>query len=142
MFIQFNSWNGWNTSSSSYFTSNNSYQHCNKIDIIITVAQPFSSLHAFFISNTFISNTRLKFGENLANVKQHFQAENEIIVQNCQKMAILGLQHVGNKRGWIFKIFKQQFSLTWKKALLIKKACILIHRLVFFLTFWQSIRTK
>ena len=31
----------------------------------------------FFISNTFIYSFRLKFGENIADAKQHFQAENE-----------------------------------------------------------------
>ena len=28
-------------------------------------------LHAFFVSNTFISNARLKLAKNQANVKQH-----------------------------------------------------------------------
>ena len=50
--------------------------------------------------------------KHLANVREHFQAQNEIIVQNWHKMAIVGLQHVGNKQGWIFKIFEQQSSLT------------------------------
>ena len=30
-------------------------------------------------------------------------------------------QHSDKKRGYIFKIFKQHLSLTWKKPLLIKK---------------------
>ena len=31
----------------------------------------YASLHAFFMSNTFISNTRLKFAKKQANAKQH-----------------------------------------------------------------------
>ena len=31
--------------------------------------------HAFFISNTFISKSRLRLGKNLANAKQHPEAE-------------------------------------------------------------------
>ena len=33
------------------------------------------ALHAFFISNTFISNTRLKLAKNQAKAKQHPEAE-------------------------------------------------------------------
>ena len=33
------------------------------------------TLHAFFISNTFISNTRLKFAKSQAKAKQHPKAE-------------------------------------------------------------------
>ena len=32
-------------------------------------------MHAFFISNTFISNVKLKLAKNQANFKQHPQAE-------------------------------------------------------------------
>ena len=32
-------------------------------------------IHAFFISNTFISNTRLKLAKNQAKAKQHAEAE-------------------------------------------------------------------
>ena len=32
-------------------------------------------LHAFFISNTFVSNARLKLGKNWANAKQHPETE-------------------------------------------------------------------
>ena len=32
-------------------------------------------LHAFFVSNTFISNARLKLAKNQANAKQHPEAE-------------------------------------------------------------------
>ena len=32
------------------------------------------NLHAFFISNTFISNTRLKLAKNYAKAKQHPEA--------------------------------------------------------------------
>ena len=35
----------------------------------------YASLHAFFISNTFICNTRLKSAKNQANAKQHREAE-------------------------------------------------------------------
>jgi hypothetical protein len=41
----------------------------------------------FFISNTFISNTRLKFVKNYAHAKQHPQAEKR---ENCPNMAICG----------------------------------------------------
>ena len=33
------------------------------------------SLHTFFISNTFISNARLKLAKNQAKAKQHPEAE-------------------------------------------------------------------
>ena len=42
-------------------------------------------LHTFFISNTFMYNIRLKFGENVADAKQHFQAENEKDCPNWPK---------------------------------------------------------
>ena len=32
-------------------------------------------VHVFFISNTFVSNTRLKLAKNQANTKQHPEAE-------------------------------------------------------------------
>ena len=32
-------------------------------------------LHAFFISNTFISNTKLKLAKSQANAKQHLEVE-------------------------------------------------------------------
>ena len=35
----------------------------------------FLILHAFFISNTFISNTRLKLAKNQVNGKQHSEAK-------------------------------------------------------------------
>ena len=35
----------------------------------------FSLLHAFFMSYTFVSNTRLKLAKNQANAKQHPEAE-------------------------------------------------------------------
>ena len=35
----------------------------------------FSKIHAFFISNTFISNTRINFAKDQANAKQHPEAE-------------------------------------------------------------------
>ena len=35
----------------------------------------YGSLHAFFISNTFISNATLKLAKNDANAKQHHEAE-------------------------------------------------------------------
>ena len=35
----------------------------------------WNRLHAFFISNTFISNARLKLTKNQANVKQHSEPE-------------------------------------------------------------------
>ena len=35
----------------------------------------FLNLHAFFISNIFIGNARLKFAKNQANAKQHPEAE-------------------------------------------------------------------
>ena len=35
----------------------------------------YASLHSFFISNTFISNARLKLAKNQANAKQHPEAE-------------------------------------------------------------------
>ena len=34
-----------------------------------------TELHAFFISNTFISNARLKLAKDQANIKQHLKAE-------------------------------------------------------------------
>ena len=34
-----------------------------------------ASLHLFFISNSFISNSRLKLTKNQANAKQHPEAE-------------------------------------------------------------------
>ena len=34
-----------------------------------------NNVHAFFISNTFISNTRLKLAKNQAKAKQHPEAE-------------------------------------------------------------------
>ena len=34
-----------------------------------------SKIHAFFISNIFISNARLKLAKNQANAKQHPKAE-------------------------------------------------------------------
>ena len=34
-----------------------------------------TKIHAFFISNNFISNAGLKLGKNQANVKQHPEAE-------------------------------------------------------------------
>ena len=39
--------------------------------------------HAFFISNTFISNARLKLAENQANAKQHSDTE-PLLFQNCK----------------------------------------------------------
>ena len=53
-----------------------------------------------FISNTFISNNRLKLVKNLADAKQHSQAEKR---ESCPNMAILRLfwdenkQHVSKK---------------------------------------------
>ena len=38
----------------------------------------YASLHAFYISNTFISNAMLKFAKNQANAKQHPEAEHLI----------------------------------------------------------------
>ena len=35
----------------------------------------YASLHTFFISNTFISNARLKLAKNQTNAKQHSEAE-------------------------------------------------------------------
>ena len=35
----------------------------------------YASLHAFFISNTFISNAKLKLAKKQANAKQHPEAE-------------------------------------------------------------------
>ena len=35
----------------------------------------FVIVHAFFISNTFTSNARLKLAKNQANAKQHPEAE-------------------------------------------------------------------
>ena len=34
-----------------------------------------TDLHAFFISNTFISNARMKLAKNKGNAKQHPEAE-------------------------------------------------------------------
>ena len=45
------------------------------------------TIHAFFISNTFISNTRLKFIKNYADAKQHPQVGKR---GNCPNMAICG----------------------------------------------------
>ena len=36
---------------------------------------PFPKIHAFFISNNFISNARLELAKNQANAKQHPEAE-------------------------------------------------------------------
>ena len=35
----------------------------------------YASLHAFFISNIYLSNARLKLAKNQANAKQHSEAE-------------------------------------------------------------------
>ena len=35
----------------------------------------FFAIHAFFISNTFITNTRLKLAKNQAKAKEHLEAE-------------------------------------------------------------------
>ena len=46
--------------------------------LIINMREAFlqyAQLHAFFISNTFISNARLKLVKNQANAKQHSEAE-------------------------------------------------------------------
>jgi hypothetical protein len=71
----------------------------------------FLSLHAFFISNTFIKNTGLKFVKNLADAKQHSQAEKR---ENCPNVAILRLFGDENKQhvGCFVKILKQHLSLT------------------------------
>ena len=44
--------------------------HCHSHIILLSV-----SIHAFFISNTFISNVRLTLAINQANVKQHPEDE-------------------------------------------------------------------
>ena len=45
-------------------------ESCNR-DFFDTKITVFFSLHAFFVSNTFISNARLKLARNQANAKQH-----------------------------------------------------------------------
>ena len=42
----------------------------------------FFYMHSFFVSNTFISNTRLKLAKNQANTKQHLEAE-LLLFENC-----------------------------------------------------------
>ena len=42
----------------------------------------FDKLHAFFISNTFISNTRLKLSENQAKANQQPEAKH-LLFENC-----------------------------------------------------------
>ena len=39
------------------------------------IGESVKEIHAFFISNTFISNGRLKLAKNEANAKQHTEAE-------------------------------------------------------------------
>ena len=59
---------------------NNSYR---LLIILITSKQINKRIHAFSISNTFISNTRLRLANNYANAKQH--AEPELLTKKCPK---------------------------------------------------------
>ena len=43
--------------------------------LTVLIKIPCTLLHAFFISNTFISNARLKLAKNQANAKQHPEVE-------------------------------------------------------------------
>ena len=45
------------------------------VDRLFLKLQFLKDLHAFFISNTFISNARLKLAQNQANAKQHPETE-------------------------------------------------------------------
>ena len=47
----------------------------------VYVCTTHSDVHAFFISNTFISNARRKLVKNQAKPKQH--AEAELVFENC-----------------------------------------------------------
>ena len=48
-------------------------------------------VHAFFISNTFISNTRLKMDKSLANFKQNPEAQFLVLVIKQQEFSLKSL---------------------------------------------------
>ena len=48
-------------------------------------------IHAFFISNTFISNTRLKMDKRLANFKQNPEAQFLVLVIKQQEFSLKSL---------------------------------------------------
>ena len=47
----------------------------NHLKIQVQNTDKVEGIHAFLISNTFISNARLKFAKNQAKAKQHSEAE-------------------------------------------------------------------
>ena len=63
--------------------------------------------HAFFISNTFISNTRLKLTKNQAKSKQHPEAK-LLLFENYS----LSSSMLSSKNNWRFsKMYKKQVRL-------------------------------
>ena len=57
------------------------YKKVTKCDkkVIKSIAKKSIHIHAFFITNTFISNSRLKLAKNQARVKQYHKAELSLI---------------------------------------------------------------
>ena len=71
----------------------------------------FDELHAFLISNTFISNARLKLVKNYAKAKQHPEAE-LLIFENCS--------YFSSENNWTYseKYTREQMCLySWDRTI-------------------------
>ena len=83
-------------------------------------------IHAFFISNTFISNARLKLTKNQANAKQHAEAE----------LLLFGNYSHSSSRHHHLKIIGQ--ILKHKQ----KNKCVCIHEIIRLIIMKMKIKMK
>ena len=68
-------------------------------------------IHAFFVNNTFTSNTRLKLAKNHAKVKQHLEAEHWLIGNYSLFSSTLSSK---NNRRYSLKMCDKQVRLFYE----------------------------